>query len=209
MKYQIHNCALKEWRKMMLLFRYFVSVLLLYAPHVFAETQNVEITFSPDAVAAKKINPVKLLFQGNIYKERPIFNKAKVSELNITPAETFIIKYIEVNTSGTQGQILEMWNPAEKDVVEKMISSKENFDRNRAFYSAIIESRFVAQVHYGSFVLFYIEHFSHSFGYKVKLYPLMKSGKNYYITNALEHDYFYNRIASNLETYFDRSSSKK
>ena len=167
------------------------------------------IKLYPDNPVNGKTNPVSVSFSGSIYKDKPLLNFKSPNNSKLSIAELALIKFIEVNSKGTPEQVLDMWNPPERGSIKEILSKGDIFTRNKALYSSIVESRFVARVNYGSFVLFYVEQKRLPSDYKVKMYPFIEKDGQYFASNMLTSDFFYSRIASDLEQYFVKNRIEK
>ena len=148
-------------------------------------------------------------FSGKIYKDRPLLEQASPMGDKLSAAEVAVMKFVEVNAKGTAAQVVELWNPAERENIKNVISKEDIFTRNQALFSTITESRLVARMNFGQFIIFYVEHKRPPSDYKVKLYTFTEKDGRYFATNMLSSDFFYSQIAFNLEHYFDRSRIQK
>ena len=120
-----------------------------------------------------------------------------------------MLNNFETDSIFTPEQVLDMWNPPERENIKEILSKGDIFTRNKALHSSIVESRFVARVNYGSFVLFYVEQKRLPSDYKVKMYPFIEKDGQYFASNMLTSDFFYSRIASDLEQYFVKNRIEK
>lgn len=180
----------------------------IFAANAFADTNEVTIKFYPDAQTNAKTNPVSLSFSGNLYKDKPLLEQGKPRSLKLSAAETALAKFLDVNAKGTPDEVLEVWNPPERESIKAMVAKPDLFARNKAINANISETRMVARINYGVFTLFFVEHKWMTSDYKVRLYAFTEKDSQYFATNLLTSDFFYSRIASTLEQYFDRSRIK-
>ena len=189
------------------------SMAFLCTTSVSADASEATIKFFPDIQAKEnskeKINYVTVSFPGTIYKDKPTFDQKKLNGSKLEAEEAFMIRFIDANARGEPEQVLDMWNPPERADIKERIAKGDIFKRNQALHTSIAESRFVARMNYGPFILLYVEHYRPPSDYRVKLYPILNKDGQYFATNLLTHDFFYNRIAADLEQYFDRSQTKK
>lgn len=181
-----------------------MAMAVLCTANAFAAGGKVVIEFYPDTQVTEKKNPVNLSFSGKMYKGRPLLRQVYLRGAKQLAAEAALGKFIEVNVSGTADQVVELWNPVERQSIKEMISKGDIFTRNRALFATITESRLVARLNYGSFILFYVEHERLPSQHNVSLYAFTEKDGRYFATNALSKDFFYSQIAFDLPRYFDQ-----
>jgi hypothetical protein len=182
---------------------------IVFAANVFAVEGNVVIRFYPDIPSAEKKSPVSLSFSGELYKERPSLSLANTSTAKLPAPEKALSKFIDVNANGTEDQVVALWIPSERESMKEMISKGEIFTRNKALFATITQSRLVARLNYGSFILFYVEHERSPSQYNVSLYTFTEKDGRYFATNALSKDFFYSQIAFDLSRYFSQGRTQK
>jgi hypothetical protein len=186
-----------------------MAMAVLCTANAFAAGDKVVIEFYPDTQVTEKKNPVNLSFSGKMYKGRPLLRQVNLRGAKQLAVEAALGKFIEVNASGTADQVVELWNPVERQSIKEMISKGDIFTRNRALFAAITESRLVARLNYGSFILFYVEHERSPSQHNVSLYTFTEKDGRYFATNALSKDFFYSQIAFDLPRYFDQGRIQK
>jgi len=183
---------------MKILFAIFVSVLLISPFDTSAATQ---ITFTASGQAG---NPVKLVFNGSLYEDKRTFHELLKDKAPLTDLQKFLMKVIEINTSGGKNQILSLWAPKERADIKKYVDNAQFFKKNTAFYRNVISSRLVAYIDFGNYSICYIEHNVKGIGKYVKMYPVVHIKKQLYLSNGLSGDFFYNNIAAQLMSYFKK-----
>lgn len=160
------------------------------------------MTFYPKVAGAGRAseNPVTVSFNGRTYEGGWWLSRTEDSAL--TEAETFLANVIETNRDLSPDEVLELWNPPERDEVRSMVSDPEMFAANRRFYRGIEDSALVAKILYGPYILFYVQHVG-AFDDFIKEYPVLQTDTGYYLTNALQDDpifqYFSTAYVERLE----------
>ena len=147
---------------------------------------------------------ISLSFIGHVYKDRPTIKSLEKKGRKLIASETFISDLIEANKTKSQNEVLMLWNPQERKKVKKLIFDQTLFSKNRNYYSMVKETRFLARIQYGKYLLFYVEHSISNIGPQQKLYPLVKVGEQYYSSNGLTSDFFFKNLAFGLRQYFKK-----
>lgn len=160
------------------------------------------MTFYPKVAGGGRAeeNPVTVSFNGRTYEGG--WWLSRIEESALTEAESFLANAIEANRDLSPDEVLELWNPPERDEVRSMVSDPEMFAANRRFYRGIEDSALVAKILYGPYILFYVQHVG-AFNDFIKEYPVVETGSGYYLTNALQADpvfqYFSTAYVESLE----------
>ena len=115
--------------------------------------------------------------------------------------ERFIFDVITHSAAGDREKILELWVPSERNGISQAMKSTEAFEKNSAFFRNIESTNIISVVKYGAFYLFFVEHEIKGIGSYMKLYPALLFAGEYFMSNALKGDVFYEKIASDLLPY--------
>lgn len=155
---------------------------------------------TPEAATATR-NPITVGFNGRVYQGG--WWLGRIGERALTADEQFIVDVLEGNRERSPEEVLELWHPAERDDLRELVTNPEIFEKNRRFYRGVADSALVAKVLYGSYSLFFVQHVGADFEDFIKVYPIVESRGEYYLTNALQADpvfqYFATAYAETLD----------
>lgn len=113
----------------------------------------------------------------------------------------FLHKTILANSNGAQPEILNTWTASERAKIQSMMVNPTAFSNNQAFFRNIKSSRLLGVIKYGEFYLTFVLHDIVGMGEYVKQYPLVLRDDEFYLSNALEGDFFYTNLTDQLSAY--------
>ena len=124
--------------------------------------------------------PVTVMFTGHLY--------AKEASSATTSEEKFLISVVEANRTGNVDDVLRVWDESEHANIKRMATDEKLWSGNRTYYQKVTETKFVARVHYGQFLIFVVNHVFADGTESVKSYPLKRLGNRLVLTNELSRD---------------------
>lgn len=157
-------------------------------------------------------NKVVLNFIGKDFtgrKQITLVSSEGKNRKNMEIEERFIADVIAHSAAGDREEMLMLWAPSERDEIAQLMKSKEALEKNSAFFRNIKSTNIVSVVKYGAFYLFFVEHEIKGIGSYMKLYPTLSFAGEYFMSNALKGDVFYEKIASDLMPYMKNMKPAK
>lgn len=141
---------------------------------------------------------VTLNFEGRILQPQAGIPVASDSR---DPIARFISEVVTANRGDDVDPILATWLPEERAAIREQMQNQDAFQQNQAFFLNIRGSKVVGIIHYGDFYLTYVMHDVEGIGDYIKVYPVLPSGEELYLSNRLADNFFYSRMVDMLGDY--------
>jgi len=149
--------------------------------------ETVTVEFRPMG-AESGDHPFVFSFHGK-QLERPLWLiPADKEGPPLTPGEEFLRSVIETNGTGAPEDLVALWNPEERPAVLAELGDEQAFARNRSFYRNVERAGILAELRYGDFTVFVVVHSGVAIEDHVQLYPVLRSGEGYFLSNRLQDD---------------------
>lgn len=130
---------------------------------------------------------IHLLFEGRAFE--PALALHQPAAPDALPGELFLRRVIATNREGGVDDLLALWAPSDREAMRPRISgSQANLDRNRSIFRNMKESRLRAEMAYGSYTLYFVEHVLTSGQSFFNIYPTLRTQDQVFLTTRLESD---------------------
>jgi hypothetical protein len=151
------------------------------------------------SVGQGKKPDVSFEFTGRVLAEPlDLLQKEPSKDAELRKFQTFFKKLYDANKEGSRGDILDIWNPDERKEVNQGIDDKSEA-ANKAKFQSLNAMRLKKIIAYGDFYICYIEMVFVGGKNFVMKFPLVTANNNFYLTNKLNGDYFYDTISHLLD----------
>lgn len=129
--------------------------------------------------------PVRLLVEGEQYPGGRPIEGAGVTTADGTP-ERFVADYTAVLREGTVADAVPFWLPGEREDARATLESV--WERQRALFAQVDSTRLFVALRYGSLRLLVVRHQRPEAEGLIAVYPLVRSGDGWALSNALQVD---------------------
>lgn len=149
--------------------------------------QRASLSFYPPG-PGPKINAITLTFTGRVYDRGAWLKRMAEQKQKLEADEEFLVRVIATNQNGSNTEILELWDPAEKTDIQSSLDNPQESEKNRALFRNIEDTALIAKVYYGQYLFFVVQHSGALIKNVVQVYPIRVSGNKYMLTNRLQDD---------------------
>jgi hypothetical protein len=142
---------------------------------------------------------VSFEFTGRVLAEPlDLLQKEPTKDAELKKFQAFFKKLYTANKDGAKTDVLGLWNPDERKAIDQGTDAKSEAD-NKAKFQSITAMHLKMIMAYADYYICYVEMVFGGDKSFVMKFPLLTSNANFFLTNKLNGDYFYDNISHLLD----------